>query len=84
MRTDVTDQILGIAMHPAYDCKTAIVSASMILCLAQSLDAHKYIVRKEVVENMLEMCEMKQKMVNDEPREGGGAKEEQIAVYALK
>ena len=85
MRTDVIDQTLGIALHPAYDSKTAIVSASMILCLVQSPEAHVYIARKEVVENMLEMCELKHKMV-DEPSSQSqqGEKEDPMAVNALK
>ena len=86
MRTDVIDQTLAIAMHPAYDCKTAIVSASMILCLAQSPGAHAYIARKEVIENMLQMCELKQKTVSDQQSSKSyqGEKEVPMAVNALK
>ena len=85
MRTDVIDQTLAIAVHPAYDCKTAIVSASMILCLAQSLEAHTYIARKEVIENMLQMCELKQKIVSEQLSQSyQGEKEDPMAVNALK
>jgi hypothetical protein len=86
MRTDVVDQTLAIAMHPSYDCKTAIVSASMILCLAQSPGAHAYIAKKEVIESMLKICELKQKMVSEQQSSGSfqGEKEDPMAVNALK
>ena len=84
MRTDVIDQTLAIAMHPAYDCKTAIVSVSMILCLAQSPGTHAYIGRKEVVEHLLQMCEMKEKIVSEQQPSKQGEKEDPMAVNALK
>ena len=65
-RTDVIDQTLAMAVHPAYDCKVAIVSVTTILCLAQSPESHVYSTRKEVVENMLEAREQKQKIVSDQ------------------
>ena len=88
MRTDVIDQTLAIAMHPAYDCKTAIVSMSMILCLAQSPEAHTYIARKEIVENVVEMCEQKQKIVSEQSSDSSQSqqrkKEDPMVVNALK
>lgn len=86
MRADVVDQTLAIAMHPAYDCKTAIVSASMILCLTQSPGVHAYIAQKEVIENMLKMCELKQKMISEQQSSKSfrGEKEDTMAVNALK
>ena len=73
-------------MHPAYDCKTAIVSASMILCLTQSPGVHAYIAQKEVIENMLKMCELKQKMISEQQSSKSfrGEKEDTMAVNALK
>lgn len=65
MRIDVIHQVLAIALHPAYDCTTAIVSVTMILNLTQSPEAHTYIVQKEIVEKMLEICEKKQKIVSE-------------------
>jgi hypothetical protein len=60
-RTDVVDQILAMALHPAYaDCKTAIESVETILNLTQSPEIHAYIIRKEVLEKVLKICELKQ------------------------
>ena len=60
-RTDVIDQILAMALHPAYaDCKTAIESVETILNLTQSPETHTYIVRTEVLEKLLETCMLKQ------------------------
>ena len=60
-RTDVVDQILAMALHPAYaDCKTAIESVETILNLTQSPETHTYIVRREVLEKLLEICMLKQ------------------------
>ena len=85
MRTDAIDQILAMAVHPAYDCKTAIVSVAMIQCLTQSPEAHVYIARKEVVKNMLEMCELKQKIVSEQLSQSRqGEKEDTMEVNALK
>ena len=59
MRTDVIDQVLAMALHPLSDCQTAKVSVDVILNLTESPETHIYIVRKEVVESMLEICEQK-------------------------
>lgn len=66
MRTDVIDEILAIALHPAYDCKMTLVSASIFLNLTQSPETHAYIIRSEVVESMLEVCEQRYKMINQQ------------------
>lgn len=85
MRTDAIDQILAMALHPAYDCHTAIVSVNMIQCLTHSPDTHVYIARKEAFENMLEMCELKQKILSEQLLQSQqGEKEDPIAVNALK
>lgn len=84
-RTDVIDQALDMALHPASDCLVSIASASMILCLSQSPEAHSYIVRKEVIEKMLEMCEQKHKIINEQSSQSHqGKKENPMAVIALK
>ena len=60
-RTDVIDQMLAMALHPAYaDCKTAIESVETIINLTQSPDTHPYIIRREVLEKVLEICKLKQ------------------------
>ena len=64
MKTDVIDQVLAIALHPAYDCDTAKVSVELILNLTQSPETHTYIIRREVVETLLEVCEKRHKMIN--------------------
>ena len=86
MRTDVIDRILAMAVHPAYDCQTARVSASMIQCLTQSPEAHVYIARKEVVEDMLKICEQKQKLFSDQQasRYWLERKEDPLVVMAQK
>ena len=63
MRTDVIDQILAMALHPAYDCKRAKVLMEMIFDLAQSPETHIYIIQREGLEKMLEICEKRCKMV---------------------
>lgn len=64
MKTDVIDQVLVIALHPAYDCDIAKVSVELILNLTQSPETHAYIIRREVVETLLEICEKRHKMVD--------------------
>ena len=65
MKTDIIDQVLAIALHPAYDCDTAKVSVELILNLTQSPETHTYIIiRREIVETLLEVCEKRHKMIN--------------------
>ena len=64
MKTDVINQALAIGLHPAYDWYTARVSVELLLNLAQSPETHTYIVRKEVVESMFEICKQRHKMIN--------------------
>ena len=79
------DQTLAVALNPAYDCKVAYVSASIFLNLTQSPEAHAYIVRREIIEKLLEMCELKHKMVSERSsRSRQGEKDDPIAVIALK
>ena len=81
-RTDIIDQILAMALHPASDCDTAIMTASIILNIAQSPEAHTYVAWKEVMEKMLETCELKQKMLNELSQQG--KKEDPMNINALK
>ena len=66
VRGDIIDQILAIALHPVYDWYTAQISVETILNLTQSPKTHTYIVRREVIENMLEICEQRCKMINQQ------------------
>ena len=86
MRTDVIDQILAIALHPAYDCNTAIASVTTIQSLVQSPEAHVYIARNVVMENMLEACEKKQKIISDQQsfQSWQRKQEDPMVVKALK
>ena len=85
MRTDVIDQILAIALHPAYDCDTAIASVTTIQSIVQSPEAHVFITWKEAVENMLEMREQKQKIVSERSSEFQQRKQEDpMVINALK
>ena len=62
VRTDVIDQILAIATHPAYDCDTAKFSVEMIVNLTQSPETHPYIATREIAEKLLEVCDQRHKM----------------------
>ena len=80
IQTDAIDQILAIALNPAYDCYTAKVSVDVMLNITQSPQAHTYIVRREVVENMLEICEQKQKMVSEQSLQSPETKKEDVVI----
>ena len=85
MRTDVIDQALAMALHPLSDCQTANVSVDVILNLTESPETHIYIVRKEVVESMLEICEQKQKIIDELSSQlQQGKMEDLMAVSVLK
>ena len=79
MKKDVINQTLAIALHPTYDCNTAIVAVTMFLNLTQSPEAHVHLAKKETVERMLEICEQKQKMSTQQ-----GTKEDPMAINALR
>ena len=79
MRADIVDQTLAIALHPYCECRTAMVSVNVILNLIQSPETHVSIVRKEVVEKMLEI----QKMF-DEQSLAQSSSEDQMEISALK
>lgn len=59
-KSDVVDQVLAIGLHPALacDCNITIECAGFVMNLAQSPDAHPYLTRTEVVEDMLRMNKM--------------------------
>ena len=85
MRTDVIDQILAMALHPISDCSTATVSAAMIQYISQSPETHVYIVWKKVVGKMLEICNLKQKMVTEQSSQFyQGKREDPMAINSLK
>ena len=75
-----------MALHPAYDCNTAIASVTTIQSLVQSPETHVYIARNMVVENVLEACEQKQKIVNDQQSSQSWQRkqEDPMVVKALK
>ena len=78
-RADVVDQTLAVALHPLCECDTAMVSVNMIQNLTQSSETHVSIVRKEVVEKMLEI----QKMF-DEQLSAQSSSEDRVGVSVLK
>ena len=85
MRTDVIDQTLAIGLHPVSNCLTAKVSVDVILNLTESPETHTYIVSGEILENMLEICELKQKMVSEQSSKfQQRKKEDPMAVNVLK
>ena len=57
----MTDQALQVAISPAFTCKTAIVSASYLLCLAQCRAAQVHLLKPSLVGRMLEMCEKRRR-----------------------
>ena len=84
-RTDVIDQILAMALHPVYDCDVAKDSMDIILNLTQSPETHNYIVTRDVVEKMLEICKQRSKMVNEQSsKTHQGEKNNLMLVNALK
>ena len=83
-RTDVIDQVLAIALHPACACLTAAVAVSMILCLTQSPETHNFITWRDVVGKMLEICELTQKKINEQSSLSRPIKEDPAVVKALK
>ena len=83
-RTDVIDQVLAIALHPACACLTATVAVSMILCLTQSPETHNFITWRDVVGKMLEICELTQKKINEQSSLSRPIKEDPAVVKALK
>ena len=85
MRTDVIDQILAIAMHPACNCKEAKISVEMIVNLAHSLETHPYIVTREIAEKLLEVCDRRQKMITQQSTLSQQRKKEDLMILnALK
>ena len=86
MKLHVIDQILAMAMHPSYNCETAQVPVAVLILVTQSPGAHRYIVRKGVVKNMLEVCQLKQKMVSEQQSSQSqqGEKEDLMAINVLK
>ena len=83
MRTDVVDQVLEIAVHPAYDCMTSKMSVEVIHSLAQSPKTHTYIVRREILEKMLEICEQRYKMINQQSSQTQKRKEKDLMEFNL-
>ena len=71
-RFDIVDQVLAIALHPAYDCNVTIQCAGLVMNLTQSPNAHPYLIRTEVIEDMLKM--------NKQSKDRG---EEQAAIKTL-
>lgn len=87
MKADVIEQILAIALHPAYDCYTAKVSVETILNLTQHPESHAHIVRKEFIDTMLEMSEQRYKMISQQSAQTlnlQGRKEDPMVINALK
>jgi hypothetical protein len=87
METDVVEQILAIALHPAYDCYTAKISVETIVNLTQRPESHTHIVRKEFLEIMLELSEQRYKMINEQSAQTlnqQGKKEDPMVINALK
>ena len=69
MRADVVDQILAIACHSGYIIIAPILSVNMIMNLAQSPGAHPYLVRTEVIEDLLKIHTVREKLVVECPPE---------------
>ena len=80
-RTDVVDQVLAMALHPAYDLNTAKMSVSTIINVTQSPEAHIHIVREDVLEKMLKICEEKEKQESERSLNQQG---DPMAVKVLK
>ena len=80
--SDVIDQTLAIALHPKCDLS---VPVTMMLNLSQAPEAHCHIVRREVVEKMLAMCDQKRQKTDEQSLQSQqGEKEDPMKVYLLK
>lgn len=77
-RADVIDQALAVALHPLCECRTAMISVNVILNLTQCPEVHGSIVRKEIVEKMLEIQKVFFK------RSARTPSEERMEISALK
>ena len=85
IRTDVIDEILAIALHPAFDCYAAKLSVDVLLNLTESPEAHTYIIKRENLKKMLEICERKQIMVREQTSQSlQGKKEDPMVANVLK
>ena len=71
--TDIIDQTLAMAPHPNCDLS---VPMTMIVNLSQAPEAHSCIARRDVVEKMLEMCEQKEKITNEQSSQSQQEKKE--------
>lgn len=80
-RTDVIDQILMMACCSHYEIIVPLVSVNMIMCLAQSPGAHPYLVRTKVIEDLLKIHTLREKISNGQPP---AKKEDPIAFKALQ
>ena len=80
--SDVIDQTLAIAQHPNCDLSMPV---AVILNLSLAPESHSHIVRREVVEKMLEMCDHKQQKIDEQSSQSQqGEKEDPMKVYLLK
>ena len=67
MRTDIVDQTLKLACCPEYDIMTPLVSVNMIMSLANSPGAHSSLVRTEVIEDLLLIRSLREKLNDEQP-----------------
>ena len=67
MRTDIIDQILAIGCCSNDDFTVTLVSVNMIMCLAQSPGAHTYLIRTNVIEDLLKICASREKVTSEQP-----------------
>ena len=82
MRRGVIYQIQIMALHPRYDFKATRRSVTIIHRLTQSPEAHVYIVKKDAVEDMLEICEGK--ITSMQAQRSRGRMEDPVVIKALK
>ena len=66
-RTDIIDQILAIACGTNDDFTVNLVSVNMIMCLALSPGAHSYLVRTNVINDLLKICASREKVASEQP-----------------
>jgi len=48
--------VLAIANSSNFDCKTAVVDISLLLCLAQCPEAHINLLKPTIVDQVIEAC----------------------------
>ena len=85
MRSDAIDQMISLAFMPITVVNTAELLALFILNLAQSPQTHPHLVKPTIVEGLLDVCDLKCKLISEQsPMQGQAHQEDPMAAKALQ